>query len=150
MGYASQKFATPKEFEKWLEENEHENKGELDKICSGKTNEWDNKVCHAQIEGDKLCLCKQNADGTFSSICELGVCTPTGETITAIKNSVKNIVNGTTVVGEATKATKDSEGRIISETYAEKYGYGEDDLTAGQSPLETGKLYFVYEPLEEA
>lgn len=26
-----------------------------------------------------------------------------------------------------------------------QYSYGEDDLTAGKSALETGKLYFVYE-----
>lgn len=29
--------------------------------------------------------------------------------------------------------------------YAPKYTYGMDDLEAGSSPLETGKLYFVYE-----
>lgn len=28
---------------------------------------------------------------------------------------------------------------------APAYTYGTDDLTAGESPLETGKLYFVYE-----
>ena len=28
---------------------------------------------------------------------------------------------------------------------APAYTYGTDDLTAGTSPLETGKLYFVYE-----
>ena len=29
--------------------------------------------------------------------------------------------------------------------YAPAYTYGTEDLTAGTSPLETGKLYFVYE-----
>ena len=28
---------------------------------------------------------------------------------------------------------------------APAYTYGEEDLTAGESELETGKLYFVYE-----
>lgn len=28
---------------------------------------------------------------------------------------------------------------------APMYGYGTDDLTAGTSPLETGRMYFVYE-----
>ena len=28
---------------------------------------------------------------------------------------------------------------------APSYSYGTGDLTAGESPLETGKLYFVYE-----
>ena len=142
MGYASQKFATPEEFEKWLEDNEHKNKAELDKICPEKTAEWDGKVCHAQLEGDKLCLCKKNADGTFSSICELAVCTPTGETVLAIKNSINNIINGATSVD---KAKKDELGRIISETYALKYGYGTEDLTAGESELAAGTVYFVYE-----
>lgn len=31
------------------------------------------------------------------------------------------------------------------ETKAPAYSYGTADLTAGTSPLETGKLYFVYE-----
>ena len=29
--------------------------------------------------------------------------------------------------------------------YAPAYTYGTEDMTAGTSPLETGKLYFVYE-----
>ena len=28
---------------------------------------------------------------------------------------------------------------------APEYAYGTEDLTAGETPLETGKLYFVYE-----
>ena len=31
------------------------------------------------------------------------------------------------------------------EAKAPSYTYGTEDLTAGTSPLETGKLYFVYE-----
>lgn len=142
MGYTSQKFATPQEFEKWLEDNEHENKAELDKICSGKTEDWDSKFCHAHLAGDKLCLCRKKADGTMETVCELAICTPTGEVITGVKNSIKDLVDGITVVG---KAKKDEYGRVISETYAGKYSYGTTDLTAGQSELEEGKLYFVYE-----
>ena len=100
MGYASQKFATPQKFEKWLNENEHENKAELDKICSGKTDDWDSKFCHAHLSGDKLCLCKKKADGTMETVCELGVCTPTGEVITGIKNSITESkgISGTIIV----------------------------------------------------
>nr|DAQ83311.1 MAG TPA: major tropism determinant [Caudoviricetes sp.] len=64
----------------------------------------------------------------------------------------------------ATKATQDASGNVITTTYATKteaatktelstglaakapaYTYGTEDLTAGTSALETGKLYFVYE-----
>jgi hypothetical protein len=31
------------------------------------------------------------------------------------------------------------------EKFAPNYTYGTEDLTAGESALETGKLYFVYE-----
>lgn len=33
----------------------------------------------------------------------------------------------------------------VDTKFAPKYTYGTDDLTAGTSKLETGKLYFVYE-----
>lgn len=34
---------------------------------------------------------------------------------------------------------------IKDETARAQYTYGTEDLTAGESALETGKLYFVYE-----
>lgn len=37
-----------------------------------------------------------------------------------VKASIQNIVNGTTQVGNATKATQDAQGNIINETYAKK------------------------------
>ena len=38
--------------------------------------------------------------------------------VEALKTQVANIINGTQVVGEATKATQDGEGNVISTTYA--------------------------------
>ena len=38
----------------------------------------------------------------------------------AVKTSIQNIVNGTTQVGSATKATQDAQGNVINETYAKK------------------------------
>ena len=48
------------------------------------------------------------------------------------------------------KADLDESGKVPSSQlpdmdYAPAYTYGTEDLTAGTSPLETGKLYFVYE-----
>ena len=37
-----------------------------------------------------------------------------------VKTSIQNIVNGTTQVGNATKATQDAQGNVINETYAKK------------------------------
>ena len=37
-----------------------------------------------------------------------------------VKASIQNIVNGTTQVGSATKATQDAQGNVINETYAKK------------------------------
>ena len=47
----------------------------------------------------------------------------------------------------ATKATKDGDGNVIPDTYVKKSQItsGTDDLTAGESELSTGSLYFVYE-----
>lgn len=38
----------------------------------------------------------------------------------SVKASIQNIVNGTTQVGSATKATQDAQGNVINETYAKK------------------------------
>lgn len=35
--------------------------------------------------------------------------------------------------------------QALSEHYAPAYTYGTEDLEAGTTPLETGKLHFVYE-----
>ena len=48
------------------------------------------------------------------------------------------------------KADLGEDGKVPSSQlpdmdYAPAYTYGTEDLTAGTSPLETGKLYFVYE-----
>ena len=38
-----------------------------------------------------------------------------------------------------------AEVAALGDKFAPIYAYGEDDLDAGTTPLETGKLYFVYE-----
>lgn len=52
----------------------------------------------------------------------------------------------------ATNAVNDENGNNIVSSYSkadhthpQAYTYGTEDLVAGESPLETGKLYFVYE-----
>lgn len=59
-----------------------------------------------------------------------------------IPNSAKGIASGV--------ATLDADGKVPADQlptmdYAPSYTYGTEDLTAGTSPLETGRLYFVYE-----
>jgi hypothetical protein len=57
--YVSQKFATPQEFEAWLNENEHPNKTALDEVTDTKLNEWDKKACQVAIADGKIQLkCK--------------------------------------------------------------------------------------------
>lgn len=85
-----------------------------------------------------------------------------GEDISADK--LNNIENG---IAEAMKAAEDNsiaaeeiaeaketaesaaasaaEAKETANEKAPAYAYGTADLTAGSSPLETGKLYFVYE-----
>lgn len=41
--------------------------------------------------------------------------------------------------------TSANEAKTAADNKAPMYAYGTEDLTAGSSPLETGKLYFVYE-----
>ena len=48
-------------------------------------------------------------------------------------------------------ATLGTDGKVPAEqlptmNYAPAYTYGTEDLTAGTSALETGKMYIVYEP----
>lgn len=71
--------------------------------------------------------------------------------------SAADVANGTDALkavtpktAKAAFATKDEltqglAGKQPSGNYAPGYTYGTSDLSAGTSPLETGKLYFVYE-----
>ena len=78
---------------------------------------------------------------------------------TAKAESAKTADSATTA-GSATKATQDGSGNNIEQTYATNIAlqevasgalpkgvisYGTVDLEDGVSPLETGKLYIVYE-----
>ena len=60
-----------------------------------------------------------------------------------VSTSEKGTANGVATLG--------SDGKIPAEqlptmNYAPAYTYGTEDLTAGTSALETGKMYIVYEP----
>lgn len=59
--------------------------------------------------------------GENASISKLAASSVSGDisaNVEALKTQVANIINGTQVVGEATKATQDGEGNVISTTYA--------------------------------
>ena len=59
--YVSEKFATPQEFEAWLNENEHPNKTVLDNVTGEKLTEWDKKACKIAIVNGKIQLkCKDD------------------------------------------------------------------------------------------
>ena len=63
------------------------------------------------------------ATGATGSLNKLASTTATGDVVEDIKNlqgEITNIKNGTTVVGAATKATQDGDGKVISEEYAKK------------------------------
>lgn len=60
----------------------------------------------------------------------------------AIPASEKGAANGVATLGEDGKVPT---AQLPDMDYAPSYTYGTEDLTAGTSPLETGKLYFVYE-----
>lgn len=63
------------------------------------------------------------ATGAAGSLNKLASTTASGDVVEDIKNlqgEITNIKNGTTVVGAATKATQDGDGKVISEEYAKK------------------------------
>lgn len=63
------------------------------------------------------------ATGASGSLNKLASTTASGDVVEDIKNlqgEITNIKNGTTVVGAATKATQDGDGKVISEEYAKK------------------------------
>lgn len=81
-----------------------------------------------------------------------------GKVLNEAISSVSQIANEGKGLGAAANAqAQTNKGNIESlnqniinineslNNYAPKYEYGMDDLEAGSSPLETGKLYFVYE-----
>lgn len=63
------------------------------------------------------------ATGVTGSLNKLASTTASGDVVEDIQNlqgEITNIKNGTTVVGAATKATQDGDGKVISEEYAKK------------------------------
>lgn len=74
-----------------------------------------------------------NTTGAGAVITKLASSTPSGDVtkdIIDLQNKVANIINGTQVVGEATKATQDGEGNVISTTYATVTALGDVKTTA--------------------
>lgn len=82
-----------------------------------------------------------NTVGAGAVITKLASSTPSGDVtkdIINLQNAVANIVNGTTVVGEATKATQDGNGKVISDTYATKEALSqvEGDVANAEANIE--------------
>ena len=81
---------------------------------------------------------------TPDDIEEMGKSFATKESVDAVNSSLETIQGNvdtlTDSVEELQEAASGSEGK-----FAPAYTYGTDDLEAGVTPLETGKLHFVYE-----
>ena len=60
------------------------------------------------------------ASGTLNKLASTTISGDVTADIQALKGEIANIKNGTTVVGAATKATQDGDGKVISEEYAKK------------------------------
>ena len=55
------------------------------------------------------------------------------------------VMDGSATPGSASTVARSDHKHPTDTSRAPAYSYGTSDLTAGSSPLETGKLYFVYE-----
>ena len=62
----------------------------------------------------------------------------------ATKESVDNLSASVTAVQEDLEEIQEAVSGVEGK-FAPAYTYGTDDLEAGTTPLETGKLHFVYE-----
>lgn len=60
------------------------------------------------------------ASGTLNKLASTTISGDVTADIQALQGEITNIKNGTTVVGAATKATQDGDGKVISEEYAKK------------------------------
>ena len=79
---------------------------------------------------------KQNLEG-YATIKDV-------EEVAAVANNASSIA--ATAQSTATAAqTSANEAKTTAEDKAPMYDYGTEDLVAGTTPLESGKLYFVYE-----
>ena len=74
---------------------------------------------------------------TPSDIEEMGKSFATKESVDVINASLETIQEA---VGELQEAASGVDGK-----FAPAYTFGTEDLEAGTTPLETGKLHFVYE-----
>lgn len=84
-------------------------------------------------ETDTIAAYLINTTGDGAVITKLAASTPSGDVtkdIVDLQNKVANIINGAQVVGEATKATQDGEGNVISTTYATATSLGDVKTTA--------------------
>lgn len=81
---------------------------------------------------------------TPEEIEELGENFATKESVDSVRTSLtktqEDVAALTASVEELQEAASGVEGK-----FAPAYTYGTDDLEAGTTPLETGKLHFVYE-----
>lgn len=102
------------------------------------------KIANAAVTTEKIAdgvvITQKIANGTITApkLADGNVVTAkiANGAVTADKIADSNVTTAKIAAGAVT-ADKIAEGAL--------YTYGTDDLTAGSSPLETGKLYFVYE-----
>lgn len=70
--------------------------------------------------------------------------------VETLKTQVANIINGTQVVGAATKATQDGDGNVISETYATATALGSVKTTAEKGVSDAAEAKSAADAAKEA
>ena len=85
---------------------------------------------------DEACVKRLCVDGTDMGLSQLGSVVFSGTNVVNVNTSEHTV---------GTYELRFSQGKVYVTYLNPGYSYGTTDLTAGTSPLETGKLYFVYE-----
>jgi hypothetical protein len=85
---------------------------------------------------DEACVKRLCVDGTDNGLSQLGSVVFSGTNVVNVNTSEHTV---------GTYELRFSQGKVYVTYLNPGYSYGTTDLTAGTSPLETGKLYFVYE-----
>lgn len=120
-------------------------KGEL----SIDTSIQDNSVTTAKIANANVTTAKLSDGSVTTAKIADGNVTATKLADSAVSAAKINdgAVTADKIADSSVTTAKIAAGAVTADKIAEGalYTYGTDDLTAGSSPLETGRLYFVYE-----
>lgn len=94
-----------------------------------------------------LCASSEITDGLIINGETYAVCNALGECVTGISGSWDSGALVSIILNVEDKKAYVQNNAVTAESIgaAPMYTYGTDDLTAGSSALETGKLHFVYE-----